>query len=129
MDEAEYCDRLALIDRGRIIAMGTPTELKTRYMTRQVLEVECDPLIPAMERLTGSAIAEETAIFGNTLHLVVRDAGEATARLRPFLAGHGIAVRRVEPITPSLEDVFVSLIQAQGVQAAGSAGKEGPDGE
>jgi ABC-2 type transport system ATP-binding protein len=126
LDEAEYCDRLALIDRGRIIAMGTPTELKTRLMTRRVLELECEPLIPAMERLApsglASGLADEVAIFGNTLHLVVQDADEAMARLRPFLAGHGIVVHRLEVITPSLEDVFVSLIQAQGAPPAGAAG-------
>jgi ABC-2 type transport system ATP-binding protein len=128
MDEAEYCDRLALIDRGRIIAMGTPTELKTRHMTRRVLEVECAPLIPAMERLAGSTIVEEAAIFGNTLHVVVRDAADAMARLRPFLSGNGIVVHRLEVITPSLEDVFVSLIQAQGAQQAGVAGGAGRGG-
>ncbi|MBI3620826.1 MAG: ABC transporter ATP-binding protein [Nitrospirae bacterium] len=125
MDEAEYCDRLALIDRGRIIALGTPTELKTRHMTRRVLEVECEPLIPAMERLAGSTVVEEAAIFGNTLHVVVRDADEAAARLRPLLERHGVTVRRLEPITPSLEDVFVSLIQAQGVRQTGAAGGTG----
>ncbi len=119
LDEAEYCDRLALIDRGRIIAMGTPTELKTHWMTRPVLELECTPLIPAMERLTPSTIAEEVAIFGNTLHLVVRDAEAAMARLRPFLAEHDIQIHRLGVIPPSLEDVFVSLIQSQGVQGAG----------
>jgi ABC-2 type transport system ATP-binding protein len=125
LDEAEYCDRLALINNGRIIAMGTPTDLKTRFMSRQVLELECDPLIPAMERLAPSGLADEVAIFGNTLHLVVRDAGEAMARLRPFLAGYDIAVRRVDTITPSLEDVFVSLIQTQGDTKVGEAGPSG----
>ncbi|HUJ80159.1 MAG TPA: ABC transporter ATP-binding protein [Nitrospiria bacterium] len=127
LDEAEYCDRLALINNGRIIAMGTPTDLKMRHMTRSVLEVECEPLIPAMERLAPSGLAEEVAIFGNTLHLVVRDAGGTMARLSPFLAGHNISVRRMETITPSLEDVFVSLIRAQGSQDAGAAGATGAD--
>jgi len=131
LDEAEYCDRLALINSGRIIAMGTPTELKTRHMTRQVLELECEPLIPAMERLAPSGLAsglvDEVAIFGNTLHLVVQDAEEAMARLRPFLAGHNISVRRMETITPSLEDVFVSLIQTQGAPKVGAVGASGAD--
>jgi len=51
MDEADYCDRLALIYRGRIIAEGTPNELRKTYMTRDVLEIEAEPLIPAMEVL------------------------------------------------------------------------------
>jgi ABC-2 type transport system ATP-binding protein len=51
MDEAEYCNRLALLDRGRIVAMGTPTELKSRHMKGQLLLVECSPLGPALESL------------------------------------------------------------------------------
>ena len=51
MDEAEYCNRLALLDRGRIVAMGTPTELKSRDMKGQLLLVECEPLGPALESL------------------------------------------------------------------------------
>ena len=55
MDEAEYCNRLVLIDRGRIVAMGTPTELKTRSMKGQLLLVECEPLGPGLEALTPGA--------------------------------------------------------------------------
>ncbi|HTP42210.1 MAG TPA: ABC transporter ATP-binding protein [Nitrospiria bacterium] len=127
LEEAEYCDRLALINNGRIIAMGTPTDLKTRFMSRQVLELECDPLIPAMERLAPSGLVDEVAIFGNTLHLVARNAEEAMARVRPFLAGHNISVRRMGTITPSLEDVFVSLIQTQGGPKNVTAGASGAD--
>jgi ABC-2 type transport system ATP-binding protein len=125
LDEAEYCDRLALIDRGRIIAMGTPTELKMHHMARRVLELQCEPLIPAMEQLASSGLTDEVAIFGNTLHLVVQDAEAAMARLSSFLAGHGIIMHRLEVITPSLEDVFVSLIQAQGARQAVEAGEKG----
>ena len=127
LEEAEYCDRLALINNGRIIAMGTPTDLKTRFMSRQVLELECDPLIPAMERLAPSGLVDEVAIFGNTLHLVSRNAEEAMARVRPFLAEHNISVRRMGAITPSLEDVFVSLIQTQGGPKNVTAGASGAD--
>ncbi|HXZ25780.1 MAG TPA: ABC transporter ATP-binding protein [Nitrospiria bacterium] len=127
LEEAEYCDRLALINNGRIIAMGTPTDLKTRFMSRQVLELECDPLIPAMERLAPSGLVDEVAIFGNTLHLVARNAEEAMARVRPFLAEHNISVRRMGAITPSLEDVFVSLIQTQGGPKNVTAGASGAD--
>jgi len=120
LDEAEYCGRLALINQGRIIAMGTPTELKVRHMPNQVLEVECAPLIPAMERLTAARIANEVAIFGNTLHLVVQNADDVRARLAPLLAEAGVQLQRVEVITPSLEDVFVSLIHQQESRSPGA---------
>ncbi len=78
LDEAEYCDRLALIDRGRIIALGTPAELKTRFMPEAIWELEADRLHDSLALLkeTGGAPGEpslrEVAVFGNGLHLVAR---------------------------------------------------------
>lgn len=109
MDEAEYCDRLALIYRGRIVAQGMPGELKQEFMTRDVLEIEASRLVEGMEILYRQGI--ETAIFGSVLHATVEDAEEAIPRIKGLLEGAGIRVERIERIVPSLEDVFVALIE------------------
>jgi ABC-2 type transport system ATP-binding protein len=109
MDEAEYCDRLALIYRGKIIAEGPPSELKERAMNRDVLEVEVDRAVDAMELLTNAGI--ETAIFGTLLHATVDRAAEASPRIEEILGNAGFTVRGVEKVVPSLEDVFVNLIE------------------
>jgi ABC-2 type transport system ATP-binding protein len=110
MDEAEYCDRLGLIYRGRIIAEGSSGEMKSRYMKRQVLEIDVDRTVDALEVISRTGI--DTAIFGSVLHAVVADAGIAVPNLKKLLEDEGIAVRKVEAILPSLEDVFVTLIEA-----------------
>ncbi|HEY6010384.1 MAG TPA: ABC transporter ATP-binding protein [Nitrospirota bacterium] len=109
MDEADYCDRLALIYRGRIIAEGTPNELRKTHMTRDVLEIEAEPLVPAMEALARGGI--ETAVFGSLLHATVEDARVAVPRIHAILGESNITARRVDKIVPSLEDVFVTLIE------------------
>ena len=117
MDEAEYCNRLALIFRGRIVAMGTPTELKDRYMEDELLLAECSPLGRAVETLQDAPGVVDAAVFGNALHLVVPNAQAAQTTLRPFLERAGIQVHRLEPIRPTLEDVFVSLTTRAGLAA------------
>ncbi len=109
MDEADYCDRLGLIYRGRIIAEGTPNELKLKYMTRDVLEIDADRVVDAMDLLNRNNI--ESAIFGSVLHATVENAAAAEPLIRRHLEGAGINVRRIEKIVPSLEDVFVTLIE------------------
>jgi ABC-2 type transport system ATP-binding protein len=109
MDEADYCDRLALIYRGKIIAEGTPTELRKRHMTRHVLEVEVDSVIEALDTLLRTGI--DSAIFGSTLHVTVEDVNSGKAHILEVLQGSGITVRHIEQIVPSLEDVFVTLIE------------------
>lgn len=112
MEEAEYCNRLALIFKGKIVALGTPSELKRDSMTGELLLVECRPLGDAVEALQSAPGVMDAAVFGNALHLVVQDAAAAIPRLNDFLAGHNIEVTRMEQIRPSLEDVFVSLTTA-----------------
>ena len=109
MDEADYCNRLALIYRGRIIAKGTPDDLRRDFMTRDVLEIEAEPLVAAMEALGQHGI--ETAIFGSVLHVTVENAKQAIPLIRKILAGSNIAAGSVMKIVPSLEDVFVTLIE------------------
>jgi drug efflux transport system ATP-binding protein len=109
MEEAEYCNRLALIFRGRIVALGTPSELKHTSMKGALLLVECQPLGDAVEILQSAPDVIDAAVFGNALHLVVRDAAVAIPQVQKYLSDHNLAVGRVERINPSLEDVFVSL--------------------
>ncbi len=69
MEEAEYCNRLAMINRGKLVALGTPTELKHKFMTGELLLVECQPLGPAVEALQSAPEVLDAAVFGNALHL------------------------------------------------------------
>ena len=113
MDEAEYCDRVALIYRGELIAEGTPEMLKTKFMQEDVLEVACERPQEAIDHIRKLTGIKEVALFGKLLH-VVADDGEAAARsLRELLPRQGFRVGRIEKIVPSMEDVFVSLIEAQ----------------
>ena len=112
MDEAEYCDRLGLIYRGKLIASGAPETLKNELMQDDVLEVVCDRPETAMGVLEQVPAIKEAALFGKGLHLVAANGDEAAPLVRHVLAEKGYAVARVEKIVPSLEDVFVSLIEA-----------------
>jgi ABC-2 type transport system ATP-binding protein len=110
MDEADYCDRLALIYRGGIIAEGTPGELREGYMKSAVLEVEVEEVVEALEALSKSGM--DAAIFGSALHVTVKDPEIAAGAIEQTLNGAGLSLRKIEKISPSLEDVFVTLIEA-----------------
>jgi len=114
MDEAEYCNRLVLIFQGRIVASGSPTELKQQTMNGELLLVECEPLGLALDVLQQMPDVADAAVFGNALHVVVSEAGAMIPRLRGYLSQHGITVAKMETISPTLEDVFVSLTATQG---------------
>ena len=109
MDEAEYCDKLALIYRGKIIAAGTSEEMKNDFMKRDILEIETDRPVESIEVLDKKGI--EAAIFGSLLHATVENAEKGIPEVRSVLESSGISVSRIEKIIPSLEDVFVTLIE------------------
>jgi ABC-2 type transport system ATP-binding protein len=113
MDEAEYCDRLALIYRGRIIALGTPSELKSKTIAHGVLEVECDPLILALDLLKREPWVSEVGVFGNFLHVIGKEGIDTEQAVSLLFEKHGVYLRGMERIRPSLEDVFVSLIERE----------------
>ncbi|HEX3319122.1 MAG TPA: ATP-binding cassette domain-containing protein [Terriglobales bacterium] len=109
MEEAEYCNRLAMIYRGKMVALGTPTELKQKYMKGELLLVEAEPLGPAVEALQTAPGVLDAAVFGNAMHLVVREADKVVPSIREYLQNKNIEVKHIEKIRPTLEDVFVSL--------------------
>jgi len=113
MDEAEYCDRLALIYRGKIIALGTPTELKLKTLPQGVMEVECDPLLPALDLLKKESWVSEAAVFGDSLHVIGKEGSKIEREISLLFQKNGIVLKRMERIRPSLEDVFVSLIERE----------------
>jgi ABC-2 type transport system ATP-binding protein len=109
MEEAEYCNRLALIYRGKMVALGTPTELKQKFMKGELLLVECEPLGEAVEALQSAPGVMDAAVFGSALHLVVQKAEPAIPKIKAYLAQRNIHVTKIEKIRATLEDVFVSL--------------------
>ncbi len=111
MEEAEYCNRIALIYRGDLIAVGTPLELKTRMMQDHILDVRCPAPQDVMDHLARLPEVREIALFGVGLHAVVDDPSAAQRAIRKALEDLDAEVLGVEKITPTLEDVFVSLIE------------------
>jgi len=109
MEEAEYCNRLAMIYRGKMVALGTPTELKHKSMKGELLLVQAQPLGRAVDVLQTAPGVLDAAVFGNALHLVVPQAERAIPAVRAYLETNGVTVGNVEAIRPTLEDVFVSL--------------------
>jgi len=112
MDEAEYCDRAALINQGRIIAIDSPGALKNTPLGGEFLLLECEALGPTLAALQKGPGVIDASVFGNAIHVLVRDAGQSLASLPPYLVGKGLPPRRIERIHPSLEDVFVHLVAA-----------------
>ncbi len=118
MEEAEYCHRLALMNRGRLIALDAPRALRRRVV-EPILLVRTDDAPRAMEVLTRTPGVLECAMFGRSLHVTVADADAGRAAVRRALEGAGQAVTDIHLIEPSLEDVFVSLVRAEGGAVAG----------
>lgn len=121
LDEAEYCNDIRLIHAGRIVAGGSPRELKDKVIRNPILEVATDRAVDALEVLQKEPWVLETSIFGTSLHVSVADETEGRRLVRERLAREGIVPQRVDRIVPSLEDVFIHKIEEQ---AAGGGSAE-----
>jgi ABC-2 type transport system ATP-binding protein len=110
LDEAEHCDRIGLIYAGKLIALAGPRELKARFTAGVLLEVYAEPVMAALDALARAPAAKEVSLFGAALHVLVEHEG-AAEQIRAALVRNGVEVRNLEVITPSLEDVFVALIE------------------
>lgn len=109
MDEAEYCNRIALIDAGKLVAIGSPGELRRRELGGTLYEFDCSALGAALMALRQAPGVIDAAIFGDKLHVLLVHSGVA-ADLLPLLAHEGITAGPPHVIVPSLEDVFVQLV-------------------
>jgi ABC-2 type transport system ATP-binding protein len=117
MDEAERCDRIAMISVGDLIALDSPANLKTQ-ISGALLEIECDKVMVALEALRATRVAEDVALYGVFLHTMVESEG-AIDEIRAVLTGKGLKVVRIEKIIPSLEDVFVFRVEQAARAKAG----------
>jgi ABC-2 type transport system ATP-binding protein len=112
MDEAEHCDELALIYAGKVVAAGTPSQLKREHIHHALFEIESDDLMGAYEALKTAPAIASVALFGNALHVTAADEAAARAAIPQLLGSRGLPLRRLERIEPSLEDAFVAIIEA-----------------
>ena len=112
MEEAEYCHRVALMYRGRVIALGSPKSLKDELRSQHLLELISSNLFDGMRALEGMPGVRDVAVFGRGLHVTVDEEAPAIARIREALSARGIAIEQLASIEPGMEDVFVAMIEA-----------------
>jgi len=110
MEEAEYCNRIALIDRGRLIALGSPEELKRKHLEGEIYEIEMEDALQGSEVLDGMEEILDAAVFGRSLHVRIKEMGAPETFLSVSLKKAGITPGTIQRIEPSLEDVFVALV-------------------
>jgi len=114
MDEAELCDRLGLINRGRLIALDTPRNLKRTTLGGEIVELTPSETEKAHSILKGFAEIRRIEVKDNRLLLYVEDAASSIPEITAFLRENRIEVSSVQTIEPSLEDVFVELVKVGG---------------
>ncbi|NLT50940.1 MAG: ABC transporter ATP-binding protein [Ignavibacteria bacterium] len=112
LEEAEFCNNIILINAGKLVAEGTSEELKTNYINHKIIDIECDRTVEAMEILEKETFVLDTSIFGNNLHISVLDDVSAKKSVLALLEGkHSFRIRKIDTIVPTLEDVFIHLIE------------------
>jgi ABC-2 type transport system ATP-binding protein len=112
LEEAEYCNNIILINAGKLIAEGTSKVLKTEYIKNPIFEIECDRVVDALELMEKQEFVSETSIFGNQIHLIVNDKFESKDQVASLLNSNGMNVKRIDQIVPTLEDVFIHLLES-----------------
>ena len=112
LDEAEHCHRLAIINAGRLAALGTTDELKQMFAGRAIIEVQAANPVEAMRLLDGMPEVEKTSVFGTSVHAVLKASqADATPTLKGRLESAGVPVAGIAPVRPSLEDVFLEVVE------------------
>ncbi|MEN3339411.1 MAG: drug efflux transport system ATP-binding protein, partial [Acidobacteriota bacterium] len=120
LDEAERCHRVALIHAGRIATIGTTTEVKRIFAGRPIVEVRSSRPVDAMRALDRMPEVEKTSLFGTAVHAVLRREGVTPEALAGQVRAAGIDVESAGRVSPSLEDVFLDVVETA-ERARGSA--------
>ena len=114
LDEAEHCHRIAIIQAGKLAALGTATELKQVFSSRPIVEINASQPVKAMAILDKNANVEKTSLFGTSVHAVLKDASTDPSVLASALKAEGIEVSSIGAVSPSLEDVFLDVVERVG---------------
>ncbi len=122
MDEAENCTRLGFIYNGKMVASGTPLEIKRSRMKGTIIELDTDSPSDALGLIREMSVIDEVSFFGRLIHAVTSVSSDGVRQtmddISRLLQQHGIPVTRINTIPPSLEDIFISLIQQEDNRAA-----------
>jgi ABC-2 type transport system ATP-binding protein len=118
LDEAERCHRVALIHAGRLAALGTTAEVKGIFAGRPIIEVRAPSPVAVMRALDGMADVEKTSLFGTAVHAVLRSTDVTIGDIEARLAASALRVDGIEEVPPSLEDVFLDVVEKAGGAAA-----------
>jgi ABC-2 type transport system ATP-binding protein len=116
LDEAERCDRVAIIHAGRLAALGTTRELKGRFRDRPIFEVRSSEPVRVMSLLDADPRVEKTSLFGTAVHIVLRQGTDGDGHLQAALAASGLVVDDITLVVPSLEDVFLDVVDQAGAE-------------
>ena len=125
LDEAEFCNRIMMIDAGKIIAGGSPGELKEKYLDKAIFEIETDDLESTLQVLDNIEWIVNASFFGKFTHAATpyKDPSgfsldEKINLIKQQLQKENIKIIRIDKILPTLEDVFVNLLEPEGAKHA-----------
>jgi ABC-2 type transport system ATP-binding protein len=128
LDEAEHCHRIALIHAGRLAAIGTTSELKRTFAGRPIVEIETTQPVAVMQRLDAHPAVEKTSVFGTDVHAVLRDPATSVESLAAWVREAGLDVGSAGTVLPSLEDVFLDVVERAGDPTTRGAATGAPGG-
>jgi ABC-2 type transport system ATP-binding protein len=125
MDEAEHCHRLGLIYQGKLIALGSPLQLKADLVKGELLEIVTSDFARALELLSADLRYHQMSLFGSAIHVVVDKATAASPEIERLLEASNVAVHSISRIPFTMEDVFISLVEEQEVALTSQRGEKG----
>jgi ABC-2 type transport system ATP-binding protein len=111
LDEAEHCHRIAIINAGKLAAIGTSHELKKIFADRPIVEINSARPVEVMKALDQMDDIQKTTIFGTAVHAVLKPNRVDLPRLRERLEAQGLDIRAIDRVMPSLEDVFLEVVE------------------
>jgi ABC-2 type transport system ATP-binding protein len=111
LDEAEHCHRIAIINAGRLAAIGTSHELKQIFADRPIVEIHSSRPVAVMKALDQMEEVQKTSVFGTAVHAVLKPGQTGVAALQHRLRDQGLEIDSVDRVMPSLEDVFLDVVE------------------